>query len=824
MTWPYDSFHVEDLDTVDEGVERHLFPLLREEDKSWDFILGHFLGVDHVGHRLGPDHPLMKTKLEQMDRVLREVVEELDEDTLLVVLGDHGMDSKGDHGGDGALETSAALWFYGKGRPLVNSKADIPEHYRTYRTYPNAPVSHRSVQQIDLVPSLSLLLGIPIPFNNLGAIIPELFWTDTTGSTFYKALQANAGQIRNYLDTYRLSSAGGELDDAWDKLQNMWNVTNGPDAELNSQGLDVFTRLALTVCRAMWAQFNVTLMGLGLTLLVTGTLGAWAIYGKLGMLHDDWTTWSEGATKTLLRSSGVGASIGLLAYVATTYFVDKVVGILDCIIFGAFFASSVTLIFSNGYSFRKSSSFESLPIPLILHTLAFMSNSFTFWEDRLTTFLLLTSIVPFVLVGFTAPTPRLRYRILGFSALFALCVRLIGISTVCREEQQPYCEVTFFASSAITAPPLVVLALSIPCAIGIPLIVKRYLSISQSDKGIAAILLPWLFPTVLLQSAGAWLLEWMDSADILGPSWSAGLRIARSLLGWISMGSVLLIGGSLWYHVTLCIEVKAREQSGKREVTVIGFANLFGSSFLMFWLISYCLVYTATQLTGQVILGLSVVALLSFLEVVDSTRDVRGMSLAFASATPSTVLEVDGMQTNLATVGLRFSEITPLALLGVHTFYGTGHQATISSIQWKSAFALTPKMMFITSVPLVALNSFGPTFLFALAVPLLALWNTAPLPHPAATSTARRLGVKAAVGMMMYYGTMLISSAVTSAWLRRHLMVWKVFAPRFMVAAISLLVVDVAVLFAVGVGMARVEAGLRKLLGGMPTMDTRAKI
>lgn len=33
----------------------------------------------------------------------------------------------------------------------------------------------RSVSQIDIVPTIALLLGLPIPFGNLGAIIPELF-------------------------------------------------------------------------------------------------------------------------------------------------------------------------------------------------------------------------------------------------------------------------------------------------------------------------------------------------------------------------------------------------------------------------------------------------------------------------------------------------------------------------------------------------------------------------------------------------------------------------------------------------------------------------
>ena len=74
LTFPYDSFNVEDLHTVDEGVIKHLFPLLEDENDSWDVIFGHFLGVDHVGHRVGPEHPVMKDKLKQMDLVLRNVV------------------------------------------------------------------------------------------------------------------------------------------------------------------------------------------------------------------------------------------------------------------------------------------------------------------------------------------------------------------------------------------------------------------------------------------------------------------------------------------------------------------------------------------------------------------------------------------------------------------------------------------------------------------------------------------------------------------------------------------------------------------------------
>lgn len=49
----------------------------------------------------------------------RLVVEAVDNNTLVVVLGDHGMTSTGDHGGETSLETDAALLVYSK-RPLFD--------------------------------------------------------------------------------------------------------------------------------------------------------------------------------------------------------------------------------------------------------------------------------------------------------------------------------------------------------------------------------------------------------------------------------------------------------------------------------------------------------------------------------------------------------------------------------------------------------------------------------------------------------------------------------------------------------------------------------
>ena len=65
----FPSLNVKDIHTVDNGVIEHLFPELRQRDA--DMIVGHFLGVDHIGHTYGPSHWTMGDKLAQMDKVLK---------------------------------------------------------------------------------------------------------------------------------------------------------------------------------------------------------------------------------------------------------------------------------------------------------------------------------------------------------------------------------------------------------------------------------------------------------------------------------------------------------------------------------------------------------------------------------------------------------------------------------------------------------------------------------------------------------------------------------------------------------------------------------
>jgi predicted AlkP superfamily pyrophosphatase or phosphodiesterase len=58
--------------------------------ESWSVLVAHFLGVDHCGHRYGPDHFETDAKLTQLNGFLDSLFSSVDNDTLVLVVGDHG--------------------------------------------------------------------------------------------------------------------------------------------------------------------------------------------------------------------------------------------------------------------------------------------------------------------------------------------------------------------------------------------------------------------------------------------------------------------------------------------------------------------------------------------------------------------------------------------------------------------------------------------------------------------------------------------------------------------------------------------------------------
>lgn len=818
QSYPFDSFNVEDLHTVDRGVIHNIFPLLQNHGENWDVIIGHFLGVDHVGHRLGPSHPTMKAKLQEMNQVLTRVVELLDDDTLLVVLGDHGMDKRGDHGGDGELETSSGLWLYSKGHALT-SPDSLSKQLRAQGHYPDIVFPgysepFPSIQQIDIVPTIALLLGLPIPLNNLGTIVHDAFGFNLPNNepALAKATSLNVEQVNRYLHEYRRSTSSGELDPVWDELQLSFKAATG-EANLEQSVVlrSKFTRLALQRCRALWAQFNVVRMGLGLLVLVVSVPSVWVFYRAVASHQDSYELVIRNTLQTGVLGAAAGLGMGTVLLWGFKIIQPLPLSSFEAALGGASFTSAASIIYllSPNLVASHSRRLSLGAIVLVMHAAGFASNSFIMWEDRIVLYLFMTLLVPLTLSGINAPTAHLRKRILGFGTLAAVCVRLMASSTVCREEQHPYCHVNFYASAGASAAPFWVLVLVLPAAWFLPTAVRRALAISGSDNGIVPFFATLVVRPALFGSALWWSFERFEGSDILGGEAAAPIiRALRTLIARTVLLGVTTGGSVLWYTSGPCIALQRRtDETGKPVLAVLGFANAYGSSYLLFFLLAFSLTHVVSQLTAQLVLGLFLLALLGYLEILDSTRDAKSLRDEFeklssgSSATPqemSAALDRLTSGANPPRSGPSFNSAAALCLLGNIAFFATGHQAVLSTIQWKSAFVGFPTLTYPFSPILVVLNTFGGFILSALAVPLVALWNLDPAPGSEDRAVCDTLRV--ALGVVLYRSMELAGSAITAAWLRRHLMVWKVFAPRFMLGGVVLLLTDVLIILGVWLG------------------------
>ena len=70
------SFFTRDTKEVDDNVTRHLEEELDPsatdpKSKDWDFLILHYLGLDHAGHQSGAHSSLMSSKQREMDAVAR---------------------------------------------------------------------------------------------------------------------------------------------------------------------------------------------------------------------------------------------------------------------------------------------------------------------------------------------------------------------------------------------------------------------------------------------------------------------------------------------------------------------------------------------------------------------------------------------------------------------------------------------------------------------------------------------------------------------------------------------------------------------------------
>ncbi|KAI9006224.1 hypothetical protein BC832DRAFT_523193, partial [Gaertneriomyces semiglobifer] len=830
-SYPYPSLEVWDLHTVDNGILNHLVPTLRRPEE-WDLLIAHFLGVDHAGHRYGPSHPAMAEKLMQMDGILRDIFAGVDDETAVFVIGDHGMDQKGDHGGDSENEVNAGLFIYTKkgfGDQTFFGDLSVLDFEDTSKWTPVQ--GYRTISQIDFVPTMAMMLGIPIPHGNLGTVIPECFMRGEAGSDQQPTLtpeknlldvtRLNARQIRDYLSSYTQHRMGAGFD--IEELLEMYDAAEMGYSQLDGPGnvdevKDVFlkyvrfTRGALTAARRIWSRFDVGLIMMGSVVLVL-SWGCVVAYSIASVSPPVWVPLMGGFL-------GLGMSAGgLVTRMFDVYSEEQEMDTQRQVkehLFGFTVGSMAVYLLSTGFytilnrtrGLHRTSRLVNIPlvavIPVllvVLHTVLPASDSFTIYEDNITAYLLQTLGCVSLILAFTVARDdanKTREKLVKYALLFILLTRMTSYSTICREEQHPYCIPTFNDSPTSSVAPL----WGIVCFFAlIPVVVAMMnglLKSSDNDQGTARVLGRVILPGAFVVVGVYWLMDTLENRRMVEKVWGfgGGVAIESVKYWWARVGFLTAAATSLfvWSGDPTCLGVDVVEHpsvKGGRTVCLLGVPNAIGGAYFLVWGVAVVGMTMVQKPVGGVMVLCAAVQGMIVLEMLHLWRDRTTHAATTEEDVQSTLHQDEKYNTAITLYAL-----VALYLLSHHHFFTTGHQTTLSTIQWDIGYIGIRQLNYTLSPLLITLNTFSSHLLFTALLPLIYLWKR-PLINTTHSSYVSGLTSVVVMYLAMYVGTTVVAT-VSVGGFRRHLMVWRVFAPKYLFAVAEFAVVGAVVVVAVG--------------------------
>lgn len=851
-SFPYPSFDVWDLDTVDKGVNEHLFNELNQTD--WRLLISHYLGVDHVGHKHGPYHPEMKRKLTEMNQVIERVIKLINNDTILFVMGDHGMTASGDHGGDSSDELSAALFAYS---PRFNFK-------------PSPKPTREVVEQVDFVPTLSLLLGIPIPYSNLGKLIPSLFEDGESTSFLLPYLEANVRQVMNFLEGYR--AHGGNLPrNLHDNLRNRFESYE----EISSSSVDVpgtirsgldILRNAKKMCQSVWAEFNLTVMGLGLILFLM-QLCLILLLILAPKTHLIASILNSGFVTHLWISSIIGAGLGMIFPLSQYIRPEKGIEFV-------LFASSSFSVMAFGFNLLWklldsagelfSSLFNScgkrslLCMGIVLFQVFMVStNSYVVYEAQVVSFMILSVVMSYLLELRTSPQESeseqaSRWKSNSFEVIVFLVLVIMGLIKLsniyfrCREEQLGYCFPTEFHKPIGTLPKdptyrdyknrrFCSTMLSVFVTVLLPHFWLKNCG-NLNGFSLSVCLASYVPPTCGISMVFYWAIQGHEVGTKLLP-WQQNILAQVAMVLCLIALVAIVIQPKLVYRM----ENASSEMMPHRSNGIHGYFKFMSSHWKNHFSLEAAggrqrinVFGLGTALSAPFLFIQTILCLGSMLLLGDGLCPSLGLALVLThlSLYVDTSFRLGSISTLEQIFNVPWSTVVVYWLIESLLFYSTGHQPTFSSIQWNAAFVGisgsnygtdTTLAGFLIPVVMVGWNTFTSRIIYGICLPLLlispfTMWlrfpdlrrqfQTAAVEvktlesqdldqgelvlvefQEETRSNLLRLCAKYCwLQALRLFGTMLAATL-----LRRHLMVWKIFAPRFIFEAIGFLVSLVSV-------------------------------
>lgn len=408
----------------------------------------------------------------------REVIDKLDEHTTLIVMGDHGMTMSGDHGGDTEAETNALLFAFTplKQGFLPNAYGSSNETMQQVNLnllqtllFPYSLVftSVKLYLQIDLVPTLATILGLAIPYSNLGLInfnlIPDV---EVPYLNRYQAMLLhiwqNVQQVTTYFREYALENSRSFSMDQLDDLEIRYLQltqrvkTVYTEAAFKSLMIDMnaYLRSILNICREIWVKFDATQMSHGLLATILPIFFCFILINNSHPtnLHQLFNLRDIG----YIYLFNFAAAIFGYRYYKNLSFKSEA----HAIIFSTNIISSLIFIYhivrhwaNISLNWSKMSKFKNIParILLIILVSVYYSNSFIIQEGKVLAYLLIASIVLLIYDLWKSTmrqfvvNQRLHWRPLFRITSVKLCmisfilslifVRCAMLLFLCREEQ-----------------------------------------------------------------------------------------------------------------------------------------------------------------------------------------------------------------------------------------------------------------------------------------------------------------------------------------------------------------------------------------------------
>ncbi|KAI5147410.1 GPI ethanolamine phosphate transferase 3 subunit O [Nematocida ausubeli] len=143
-----------------------------------DYLIIHMISPDSYGHVHGTNSKEVKKALQIMNNALSRLYDTMTDDSFIAVLSDHGVNNDGSHGGSSIQEKASSFIFIA--RDISERTTTASQERLIQRKYEgelsslfiSEPVN--IISQNDILPTLCGLIGLGVPYNSSGIILPVI--------------------------------------------------------------------------------------------------------------------------------------------------------------------------------------------------------------------------------------------------------------------------------------------------------------------------------------------------------------------------------------------------------------------------------------------------------------------------------------------------------------------------------------------------------------------------------------------------------------------------------------------------------------------------